>query len=99
MDKYIILYLLTGTRGGENRLRILKELEKEPINANKLKEKLKIDYKTVQHHLRVLVKHRFVKNSDQKYGDLFYLTDELLRNKEIIEEIWEKVNKDRGDRK
>jgi predicted transcriptional regulator len=96
MDKYIILYLLTGTRGGENRIKILKALEEEPQNANKLKEKLGIDYKTIQHHLRTLEKHRFISKSQENYGALYYLSEEFNLKKEMFDGIWEKVIKPSG---
>jgi predicted transcriptional regulator len=94
MDKYIIFYLLTGTKGGINRTKILKVLEREPMNANRLKQKLRIDYKTIQHHLRTLEKHKFIGNSRQKYGALYYLTDEFKFKQDVFNEIWEKLNKE-----
>ncbi|SRR3989344_2260721 len=92
MNDYIILYLLTGTRGGINRIQILKLLSKGNLNAHKIKEKLKIDYKTVQHHLRLLLKHRFVTTSN-KYGALYLLTDEFKIHMNLFKEILAKVNK------
>ncbi len=50
----VLWYVLTGTRGGENRVRILKTVEEQPRNANQLAETLDLDYKTVRHHLDVL---------------------------------------------
>ena len=47
-------YLLYGTRGGPNRLRILEELERTPANAHQLAGYLALDYRTVRHHLRLL---------------------------------------------
>ncbi len=47
-------YVLSGTRGGANRARILRALDERPRNANQLAEDLDLDYKTVRHHLEVL---------------------------------------------
>jgi predicted transcriptional regulator len=46
--------------GGSNRARILKELLMKPQNTNQLSKTLKLDFKTVQHHLKVLEKNKFV---------------------------------------
>lgn len=50
----LMWYLLYGTRGGPNRLRILEELERQPGNAHQLASSLALDYRTVRHHLRLL---------------------------------------------
>jgi|SRR5271170_910674 len=50
----LMWYLLCGTRGGPNRLRILEELERSPANANQLSSSLGLDYRTVRHHLKLL---------------------------------------------
>ena len=93
MDRYSILYFLTGTKGGMNRIEILKLLQKKSLNANEIKEKLKLDYKTVQHHLRLLVKNRFISISGERYGAMYQLTDEFNFHKNLFKEILAKVNK------
>lgn len=50
----LLWYLLVGTRGGPNRIRILEELRAGPRNAHQLAEALGIDYRTTRHHLRLL---------------------------------------------
>src|SRR5207237_9095006 len=59
-DKYLrrlLWYLLGGTRGGPNRAEIIKILQNRPRNANQLAETRRVDYKTVQHHVRILQRH------------------------------------------
>jgi len=56
----LMWYLLYGTRGGPNRLRILEELERQPANAHQLAGSLALDYRTVRHHLRLLERSRAV---------------------------------------
>ena len=93
MDRYSILYFLTGTKGGMNRIDILKLLQKKSLNANEIKEKLKLDYKTVQHHLRLLVKNRFISISGERYGAMYHLTEDFNLHKSVLKEILAKVNK------
>src|SRR5204862_6262714 len=56
-DKYprrLLWCLLGGTRGGPNRAEKIKILQNRPCNANQLAETLRADYKTAQHHVRIL---------------------------------------------
>jgi predicted transcriptional regulator len=94
MNDYIFMYVLVASRGGEMRVRILKTIEKEKMNANMLKEKLGIDYKTVTHHLRVLIKHRFIMQIGKKYGAKYEVTNEFLAKRKEKKEIWGKLNKE-----
>ena len=84
---------MTGTRGGMNRIEIIKLLIKKSLNANEIREKLNLDYKTVQHHLRLLLKNRFIRMSGDRYGAIYNLTDEFKSHKNVFNEILAKVNK------
>lgn len=53
----LMWYLLHGTRGGPNRLRLLEALDRSPSNAHQLAALLGLDYRTVRHHLRLLEQH------------------------------------------
>src|SRR5206468_12476108 len=66
-----------------------------PYNANALAGALKLDYKTVRHHLRVLVDNDIVMASrDQTYGTLYFLTPRLQNHFEDFLEIWQKIQED-----
>lgn len=94
MDKYLLWYLLAGTRGGINRIKIIKALQDKPQNANQLSEFLKMDYKTIKHHLHILSKNRLVHAPQQDiYGGMYFITQELEINISIYNEILEKLNK------
>ena len=55
-----LYWIIVGTMGGNNRARIIKELLIKPQNTNQLSKKLNLDFKTIQHHLKVLEKNKFV---------------------------------------
>jgi DNA-binding transcriptional ArsR family regulator len=59
-SRTLLWYLLVGTRGGPNRIRILEELQTNPYNANQLAEVLEMDYRTVRHHLSLLERNGLV---------------------------------------
>ncbi|SRR3989344_5761967 len=94
MDKYLLWHLLAGTRGGINRIRIIKTLQEKPQNANQLSESLRMDYKTIRHHLAVLTKNHIISTPQQdRYGGMYFLTSTFEALLPIFNEIWEKLNK------
>src|SRR5659263_67290 len=59
--------LIEGSRGGRTRAKILKNLIGKSYNAHQLAKALNLDYKTIRHHLDVLVRYEIVsKESDGK---------------------------------
>lgn len=83
----VLWYMLTGARGGPNRLRILRALNERPRNANQLAEDLDLDYTTVRYHLEVLQDHDAVHDSGDGYGTVYLVTDAVHRNWETVERI------------
>jgi DNA-binding transcriptional ArsR family regulator len=71
----LLWYLLAGTRGGANRIRILEALIDRPYNANQLAELLKMDYRTVRHHLDLLTKNNVLARPEgDAYGSLYFVS-------------------------
>jgi len=87
----VLWYVLTGTRGGENRIRILQALDDRPRNANQLAEDLDLDYKTVRHHLGVLAENDIVKDSGDDYGAVYLPTDRVRKHWDTVETIVEEA--------
>ena len=83
----VLWYVLTGTRGGANRARILRTLDARPRNANQLAEELDLDYKTVRHHLDVLLENDVVQRSGDDYGAVYLPSRRAKSHWETIEEI------------
>lgn len=84
-------YLFAGSRGGTNRVRIVRQLTDRPQNANELADELAVDYNTITHHLDMLEEHDVVEPSDHDYGKLYFLTDQFEQHQETFEDIAEKV--------
>lgn len=86
-----LVYLLARTRGGRNRCRILKLIQENgPLNANQIACSLGLHYTTVQHHLACLARDNVVAASPRgdSYGALFYLTYQMERDAEFLEEMF-----------
>ena len=88
----LLWYLLGGARGGENRARIIHELHIRPSNLNQLSNSLKLEYRTIQHHVNILVKNSLVLSQGERYGLTYFLTPFLESHMDVFEEICKKLN-------
>ena len=87
----VLWYVLTGTRGGKNRVRLLRALDDRPRNANQLAEDLDLHYKTVQHHLDVLTENDILRASGDDYGAVYLPTSRARSHWDVVETIIEQV--------
>jgi PAS domain S-box-containing protein len=89
----LLWYLIGGTRGGDTRALILKQLVDKPHNANQIAEALNIDYKTARHHLGVLVKNGIVTKESNGYTTIYFLSKNMKVNlNEFNREIKQRKN-------
>jgi DNA-binding transcriptional ArsR family regulator len=92
--KRLLWYLLGGTRGGPMRAEIIKTLQERPSNPHQLAEILGVDYKTIQHHLRILDENGLVVSSKKgAYGAVLLLTPKMEEAIPIMEEIWIRIGR------
>ncbi len=95
--KNALWWLIAGSRGGANRARIINELHDRPYNANQLSEILTLDYKTVRHHLQILLENGIIEtNSGDKYGAMYFLTKGLEENFELFLDIWKRTEEEQN---
>lgn len=90
--KRLLWFLLAGSRGGDNRMRIIELLKERPYNINQLSESLGLDYKAIQHHILVLLKNNIITKMGEKYGVLYFISNYLEDNIEAFNEIKSKIN-------
>ncbi len=81
--KIVFWGLFVGSRGATNRIRIMSALRKRPSNRNQLATELDVEYKAIQHHLKVLEKNNLVRKIGNHYG-VVYCVSALFDNNEIV---------------
>ena len=91
--KRLFWFLFAGTRGGPNRIRIIEVLRSNPLNLNQIAEILKLDYKSVLHHILVLEKNNLVNKIGEKYGAVYFISNYLEANMEAFREVINKIQK------
>ena len=98
--KKTFYWILAGTMGGTNRVRILEELFKEPQNTNKLSKKLNLDFKTVQYHLKILEKNGLVTfQGGGGFAKLYFPSKMLEDNVESLKEILKQIEEQKSRKK
>ena len=88
----VLWYVLSGTRGGPNRVAILRALRERPRNPNQLAEELGLNYDTVRHHLDVLADNGVVTASGDEYGAVYLPSDAVRNNWEVVETITDQLD-------
>ena len=91
--KRLMWFLFAGSRGGLNRLKIITTLKETPLNTNQLAKDLDLDYKAIQHHIKVLEKNNMITRMGEKYGITYFISVFLEANMETFEEIVRKLDK------
>jgi DNA-binding transcriptional ArsR family regulator len=89
--KRLLWFLFAGSRGGDNRIRIIDLLKEHPYNINQLAEALRLDYKAVQHHITVLEKNNIINKMGEKYGILYFISNYLEANIDAFNDIKSKI--------
>ncbi len=92
--KRIVWHLISSTRGGANRAKILHALTENPSNANQISTLLKLDYRTITHHLDVLKKNGLiVTENEDSYGATYFTSPIMEKNYFVLDEIMDKIGK------
>jgi DNA-binding transcriptional ArsR family regulator len=89
--KYLLGWLIAGTRGGPTRAKIIETLKENPQNANQLANQLKMDYRTIRHHLKVLEKNKIITTAGEGYGITYFLSPAMEENYALFEEILKRM--------
>jgi len=89
--KRLLWFLFAGSRGGDNRVKIIDLLKERPYNINQLSESLNLDYKSIQHHISVLQKNNVITKMGEKYGVLYFISNYFEANIEAFNEIKSKI--------
>ncbi|KZN26398.1 ArsR family transcriptional regulator [Haladaptatus sp. R4] len=92
--RQLLWWLIGGTQGGKNRLRIVRSLNRRPMNTNQLSNELDLNYKTVQHHLEMLEENDVLTTTGDEYGKMYFLTDRMESNLDLLDEIAEQASLD-----
>ena len=83
--KRLLFWLLEGTKGGPTRVRLLSILSKKPMNLRQLSLSAGLDYKTVEHHVRMLMENSVLECMGNGYGKVYFVSDGILAEREFAD--------------
>ncbi len=89
--KRLLWFVFAGTRGGITRIKIVSLIKDRPINTNQLSREIRIDYKAIQHHIKILEKNNLITDIGERYGKTYLLSSLLESNIEVFDEIINKL--------
>lgn len=89
----LIWWLLQSSAGGTTRRRLVRELRREPRNAQQLAVSVGLDYSTVRHHLDVLQKNRLLEAVGERYGQVYFVAPDLESRWAMVDEIEARYHK------
>ena len=88
--KMLLWSTFAGSKGCINRVKIVSQLKKMPLNTNQLSKQLGLDYKVIERHLEILEKHELVIKVGNRYGSTFFLSSLLENNLNLFDEVSDK---------
>ena len=95
--KGLFWYLFVGTRGGQNRVRIMNQLTNKPSNKNQISDDLHLDYKLVGHHLQTLEQNNLITKMGGNYGAVYFVSPLFEESESVFDEIIEILKKVGGN--
>ena len=95
--KSVFSTVFTGMNGRYTRMRIICAITERPMNSRELSKKLKLDYKTIQHNIKVLEGNSLITREGDEYGDVFIVSELITSNLPTLYKVIRKVE-DKLDR-
>jgi len=89
----LLWWLFGSSVGAPVRGKVVHAIRDEPRNAQQLAELLDLDYTSIRHHLRVLLKNQVVVTSGPRYGQVYFLSPATESHWDDLERILEKFRK------
>jgi len=89
--KKLFWLLFVGSRGSDTRIRIMSVLRKRPSNRNQLATELGIDYKNIQHHIKILEENNLVKKIGDQYGLIYCVSAFFENSEDVFDEIVDRL--------
>ncbi len=75
----LLFWLLSATKGGPTRTKVLMAIREKPMNLRQLSLLLGMDYKSVKAHIDVLLKNNVI-DAHGKYGAVYFISPQWEGN-------------------
>jgi len=89
--RHLMWHIFAATKGGQKRIMMIDLLRRRPYNAHQLCKELGVDYRTILHHIKVLVDNQFIACDEKRYGEMYFITELLESQMEDFDDIVKKL--------
>ena len=91
--RHLMWHIFAATKGGENRIRIIELLKERPYNAHQMCKEMGVDYRTILHHIKILIDNQIIDSEAKRYGEMYFLTELFDSESGTFDEILNKLRK------
>lgn len=91
--KYLLGWLIVGSRGGATRIKIIEALKGTAQNTNQLASTLNMSHNVVRHHLKVLEKNKLITAVEETPNLTYVLSQIMEENYSLVEMLLRQMRK------
>ena len=92
--KKLLWVVFAASKGGMTRIKIISHLREIPSNTHQLAKALGFDYKSIQHHIRILERDNLITKVGKTYGAVYFPSVLFEDGEAIFDEIVSKLKKE-----
>jgi len=89
--KKLFWFLFAESVGAKNRIRIMSVLRKIPSNRHQLSTEVGLEFKGIQHHLKILEESNLVKKTEKQSRMIYYVSELFMHNEILFDEIIDRL--------
>ena len=83
----MLWWIFVGSKGGKMRAKIISKIMEKPMNAHQLAQALNVNYRTITHHVDILLEHNLISGEGPKYGTIYFPSKILESNFQSLREL------------
>jgi predicted transcriptional regulator len=91
--KYLLEWLIVGSRGGATRIKIIEALKETAQNTKQLALMLNMSHNAVRHHLKILEKNKLITAAGKAHGVTYVLSQVVEENYSLVEMLLRQMSK------
>jgi len=89
--KKLFWFLFGESVGAKNRIRIMSVLRKRPSNRHQLSTEVGLEFKGIQHHIKILEESNLVKKTEKQSRMIYHVSELFMYNEILFDEIIDRL--------
>lgn len=76
------------------RIKILKSIIDDPKNANQISKDIDVNYRTIEHHLKLLSENKLIMAQGEGYGKVYFVSSLISENMHLLKKVFNETEKE-----